>query len=62
MAAKGNDRSNAKLSDEDILDILGSRGEVKVFSEAYKAFSAGQSDIEDHAERLFLCICDDGEG
>ena len=40
----------------------GVRGEVKVFSEAYKAFSAGQSDIEDHAERLFLCICDDGEG
>ena len=62
MAAKGNGRSNAKLSDADILRILRTRGEVRVFSEAYRAFSAGQSDIEDHAERLFLCICDDGEG
>ena len=62
MAAKGNGRSNAKLSDADILRILRTRGEVRVFSESYKAFSAEQSDIEDHAERLFLCICDDGEG
>lgn len=62
MAAKGNDRSNAKLSDGDILRILGARGEVQVFSEAYRAFSAGQSDIEDNAERLFLCTCREGEG
>lgn len=62
MATKGNDRSNAKLSDEDILRILGSRGQVKVFSAAHKAFSAGQSDIEDNAERLFLCICENGGG
>ena len=55
MAAKGNDRSNAKISDEDILDILGTRGTVKVFSEDYRAFSAGKSDIPDHRERLFLC-------
>ncbi len=57
MAETGNDRSNAKISDEDILRILGGRGEVRVFSEAYRAFSAGQSEIGDNAERLFLCIC-----
>ncbi len=62
MATKGNSRSNAKISDEDILRILGARGTVKVFSADYKAFSAGQSTIKDHAERLFLCICDNGEG
>lgn len=62
MATKGNSRSNAKLTDEDILRILRTRGEVKIFSSAYKAFSAGQSDISDNAERLFLCICDEGEG
>ena len=57
MAEKGNDRSNAKISDSDILRILGKKGEVKVFSEEYKAFSAGKSDISDNEERLFLCIC-----
>ena len=57
MATKGNDRSNAKISDEDIYRILNKKGEVKVFSEDYKAFSAGKSDIEDNQERLFLCIC-----
>lgn len=62
MAAKGNERSNAKLSDDDILRTLGTRGRVKVFSAAHKAFSAGQSDIGDNAERLFLCICDEREG
>lgn len=62
MATKGNDRSNAKLADEDILRILRTRGRVMEFSEPYKAFSAGQSEITEHAERLFLCVCDRGEG
>ena len=38
MATKGNGRSNAKISDEDIMRILQSKGTVKVFSENYKAF------------------------
>ncbi len=58
MAAKGNDRSNAKISDEDIFRILNNKGEVKVFSENYKAFTTGKSDIADNQERLFLCTCD----
>ena len=62
MAAKGNARSNAKISDEDILRILSARGKVKVFSADYKAFNAGQSAIRDNAERLFLCVCNKGEG
>ena len=57
MATKGNGRSNAKISDEDIMRILQSKGTVKVFSENYKAFSAGKSNISDNAERLFLCTC-----
>lgn len=57
MATKGNDRSNAKISDDDIYRILNKKGKVKVFSEDYKAFSAGKSDIENNQERLFLCIC-----
>lgn len=57
MAEKGNQRSNAKISDEDIFRILGKKGEVTVFSESYKAFSTGKSNITDNQERLFLCKC-----
>ena len=57
MAEKGNDRSNAKISDDDIMRILKAKGEVTVFSESYKAFSTGKSDINDNEERLFLCKC-----
>lgn len=59
MAEKGNDRSNAKISDEDIMRILSRKGRVKVFSEEYKAFSAGKSNITGNEERLFLCECYD---
>ena len=59
MAEKGNGRSNAKISDKDILRILRAKGEVKVFSEDYKAFTTGKSEIADNAERLFLCVCGD---
>jgi adenine-specific DNA-methyltransferase len=57
MAEKGNDRSNAKLSDSEILRILNAKGTVKVFSQHYKAFSTGKSSIEENAERLFVCKC-----
>ena len=58
MEKKGNDRSNAKLADEDIMRILHAKGQVQVFEEDYKAFTTGKSDIQDNAERLFLCTCD----
>lgn len=57
MGEKGNERSNAKISDEDIFKILEEKGKVKVFSKEYKAFNAGKSDISNNEERLFLCIC-----
>jgi adenine-specific DNA-methyltransferase len=57
MAQKGNDRSNAKISDDDIMRALSAKGEVRVFTQDYKPFSAGKSDIDAHEERLFLCIC-----
>ncbi len=61
MADKGNDRSNAKISDDDILRILQKKGEVKVFSESYKAFSTGKTNLPENEERLFLCICYDNK-
>lgn len=59
MAEKGNDRSNAKISDNDILRILKNKGTVKVFSESYKPFTTGKSDILENEERLFLCTIPD---
>lgn len=61
MAKKGNERSNARMSDEDILRILQKKGEVKVFSEKYKAFTTGKTDVVDNQERLFLCVCEKDE-
>ncbi len=57
MATKGNERSNAKIADDDIMRILEAKGRVKVFSENHRAFTTGKSDFHDNAERLFLCIC-----
>lgn len=57
MENKGNSRSNAKMSDDDILRILSKRGDVRVFSEKYKAFTTGKSNIEGNEERLFVCKC-----
>lgn len=61
MGQKGNGRSNARISDEEIYEILESKGEVRVFSEDYKAFTTGKSDIADNQERLFLCFCRGGK-
>ena len=55
MANKGNARSNARISDEDIFRILNAKGDVEVFSAKYKPFTAGKSDIRGNKERLFLC-------
>lgn len=55
MSDKGNDRSNAKIADADILRILRKKGRVTVFEADYRSFSTGKSDIRDHKERLFLC-------
>lgn len=55
MGTKGHDRSNARLTDNDILAILSDKGSVSIFSQGYKAFAAGLSRIENNEERLFLC-------
>ena len=55
MHEKGDGRSNAKISDETIMDILSAKGSVKVFSTSHKLFSAGKSHIEGNEERIFLC-------
>jgi DNA adenine methylase len=55
MSNKGNDRSNAKISDEDIVKILKQKGKLNIFEFDYKSFSTGRSNIKGNKERLFLC-------
>ena len=48
-------RSNARISDSDILRVLRAKGEVEVFEKDYKAFTTGRSNGEGNAERIFYC-------
>lgn len=57
MAQKGNDRSNARITDGQIFDALQERGDVQVFAEEYRTFTTGKSNRSDNQERLFLCKC-----
>lgn len=63
MSNKGNNRSNAKISDKAIFEILGKKGKVKVFEERSKAFSArnplSTRDVKSHhhANVVFIGIC-----
>lgn len=55
MGEKGAGRSQAKISDVEIKNILSEKGEVKIFEQDYKYFTTGKSEIEGHKERIFLC-------
>ncbi|KKR04614.1 MAG: Modification methylase [Candidatus Uhrbacteria bacterium GW2011_GWF2_39_13] len=48
-------RSNARISDNDILRILKNKGKVEIFERDYKAFTAGKSNGDGNAERIFYC-------
>ena len=54
MQNKGNHRSNARIKDEDILDILGKRGKVEVFEKEFKEFTTGKGKRGDNKERIFF--------
>ena len=55
MGEKGVGRSQAKISDKEIIEILESKGDVKIFETNYNAFTTGKTKIEDHKERIFFC-------
>lgn len=56
---KADGRSNARISDEDIIRILKMRGKVNVYSKKYKAFTTGKSNNNTNEERLFVCVVKD---
>lgn len=55
MAKKGNGRSNAKISNEEIINTLKKRGKVTVFEMPFQVFTTGKTNIKDHKELLYLC-------
>jgi adenine-specific DNA-methyltransferase len=50
-----NGRSNARISDNDILSILSNKGKVDIFERDYKAFTTGKSSSKGNTERVFYC-------
>ncbi len=52
---KKNERSNARIADNEIINILKERGAVEIFEREYKGFTTGKSDTSGHTERVFYC-------
>lgn len=48
-------RSNARIKDYEIIDILKHKGPVEVFEKQYKEFSTGKSKCGKNIERIFYC-------
>ena len=55
MGKKGAGRSQAKISDEDIMGTLSKKGKVKVYETDFREFNTGKTHIDNHKERLFIC-------
>lgn len=55
MAKKGNSRSNAKISNEEIIETLEKKGKLEIFHTNHQPFSTGKSQIDNHKELLYLC-------
>ncbi len=55
MANKGNERSNARMSDEEIIRVLENKGTLFIESIKHKPFSTGKTKLDTHNERLFIC-------
>jgi len=55
-ANRGANRSQAKISDLEIMEILSEKGRVEVFETSYNQFTTGKTELSDHKERLFLCF------
>jgi adenine-specific DNA-methyltransferase len=52
-------RSNARIKDSGIVNILKRKGDVQIFERDYKAFTTGKSNGEGHTERVFYCKVSD---
>ena len=54
MGDNGNGRSNAKMSDDEIMKSLSKRGKVKIFEQDYREFNTGKEKRDYNKERIFF--------
>ena len=47
--------SNNKITEEQMLEILSKKGNVKRVDISYKSFNAGKTDLKNHKEYLYVC-------
>ena len=52
---KINSRSNAKISDAEITEILKNKGKLFVYEKDFSVFTTGKTNLSEHKERLFVC-------
>ena len=52
---KINSRSNAKISDTEIIEILESKGKLFIYEKDFNAFTTGKTNLSEHKKRLFVC-------
>lgn len=55
MGLKGVGRSQAKISDVDIIRTLEQKGKVTIYETDFNQFTTGKTNVDDHKERLFVC-------
>lgn len=55
MENRGNHRSHSKIKKSEIINILRSRGKVKIYTEDFNQFNAGKTIKEKHKEILYVC-------
>lgn len=55
MGLKGAGRSQAKISDVDIIRSLEQKGKVTIYETDFNQFTTGKTNVDDHKERLFVC-------
>lgn len=55
MGSHGNERSQSRITDHEIVSALERRGEVKVYEQSFKQFTTGKSSKGDLKERIFFC-------
>lgn len=55
MGLKGNDRSNSRMMEEDIIRVMKSKGDLIIKEMKHQPFSAGKTKLDNHKELLFIC-------
>jgi adenine-specific DNA-methyltransferase len=47
--------SNNKIQEQELIDVLKSKGEVIIKETDYKCFNAGKTELKGHKEKLYIC-------